>query len=107
MYRKKTVADKKWRVRTGNGVPVPWAAIPDNKKYNVNILYLGTCQSISGDRTAFPGKLHRDRNNNNNIIQRVFYEEVTTHNHSRITILHKDDVLLLFIIVKKPLVMAA
>jgi len=40
----------------------------------------------------FPGKLHRDRNNNNNIIQRVFYAEVTTHNHSRITILHKDDI---------------
>lgn len=45
----------------------------------------------------FPGKLHRDRNNN--IIQRVFYTEVTTHNHSCITILYKDDVLLLFIII--------
>lgn len=48
----------------------------------------------------FPGKLHRDRNNNN-IIQRVFYTEVTTHNHSRITILYKDNVLLLFISIIK------
>jgi len=48
-------------------------------------------------RTRFPVNCTADRNNND-IIQRVFYAEVTTHNHSRITILHKDDVL--FIIFK-------